>query len=239
MAVLVLVYDQLRNLAPTRRALSLHDGFHLLSIERHIHIDLELPVNVWLAAHQRLAEVASWYYQLAHLSVTLVVLVICYLKRPDIYRAARNALVLINVLALAVFYVYPVAPPRLLPDASFVDVTRVTGAAAATNTSAPDPYAAMPSVHTAWAVWVAVIALLMVRTWWVRLMWVVYPFLTVSVIVSTGNHYVLDTVAGAIVALLAVTTVGLVPLRFDGLRRIARAWPRHHDDEERRPLPSG
>lgn len=211
--ILVFCYDRVRNLAPTRRSLSLHDGFQLLHLERHIGIDVELPTNLWLAAHRTLAEAASWYYQLVHLSITLLVLVVCYLQRPDVYRPARNALVLINVIGLIVFWVYPVAPPRLLPGTAFIDVTEVTGVAAASNTSAPYPYGAMPSLHTAWAVWVMILGLLLVRAWWVRVLCAIYPALTVAVIVMTGNHYLLDAVAGAAAALVAAAAVGLFPPR--------------------------
>jgi hypothetical protein len=210
--VLVFCYDRVRDLAAVRRSLSFHDALQLLTIERRLGINRELPVNLWLAAHHSLAELASWYYLVAHLTVTRFVLLGCYVYWPEIYRAARNALVLINVIGLAVFWVYPVAPPRLLPGRAFIDVTEVTGVAGTTNTSAPNPYAAMPSLHTAWAVWVAMVVLLMVRAWWVRLLCVLYPLLTVAVIVSTGNHSVLDAVAGAAVALVAAVTVGLLPL---------------------------
>ena len=209
--ILVFLYDRVRNLAPTRRPLSLHDGLQLLHLERHIGIDVELPTNLWLAAHRTLAEAASWYYQLVHLSITLLVLVVCYVKRPDVYRSARNALVLINVIGMFVFWVYPVAPPRLLPGTTFIDVTEVTGVAAASNTSAPYPYGAMPSLHTAWAVWVTILGLLLVRAWWVRVLCAVYPLFTVAVIVTTGNHYLLDAVAGAAVTLVAAAAVGLFP----------------------------
>ena len=203
-------YDRIRNLASVRRSLSLHDGRQLLTIERHLGINRELHINLWLAAHHTLASLASWYYQLAHLTVTLLVLVVVYVRWPDIYRAARNALVLINVIGLVVFWIYPVAPPRLLPGRAFIDVTEQTGVAGATNTSAPDPYAAMPSLHTAWAVWVAIVALLLVRAWWLRVLCVLYPLLTVAVIVSTGNHYLLDAVAGAAVTLIAASATGLL-----------------------------
>lgn len=211
-AALVFAYDRIHNLAETRTSLSFHDGFQVLTTERHLGLAFELPANVWLAAHHQLAEISSWYYQLAHLTVTLLVLVACYIYRPDIYRAARNALVLINVVGLVVFWVYPVAPPRLLPGSGFIDVTQVTGvAAAASSTAAPNQYAAMPSLHTAWAVWVAVIVFLLVRVWWVRVLSVVHPVLTVMVIITTGNHYFLDAVAGAAVALAAAAVVGLLP----------------------------
>jgi PAP2 superfamily len=237
-AVLVLCYDRIRDLAPTRRALSLHNGLELLGLERHLKINVELPVNLWLAAHHQMAELASWYYQLAHLTVTLVVLVVCYIRRPDVYRPARNALVLINVIALPVFLIYPVAPPRLLSGSAFIDVTRMTGVAAASNTSAPDPYAAMPSLHTAWAVWVTVVAILLVRTWWVRLLWVIYPLITVTVIVSTGNHYVVDALAGAAVALVSAATFGLIAGGPDGTRRLLGPPPRRRPATESAAVPA-
>lgn len=210
-ATLVFAYDRIHDLAQTRTSMALHDGFQVWNLERHVGLAFELPGNIWLAAHRHLADLTSWYYQLAHLSVTLSVLVACYIYRPAVYRSARNALVLINLVGLAIFLVYPVAPPRLLPGSGFLDITKLTGVAAASNTAAPDQYAAMPSLHTAWAVWVTVMAILLVRVWWVRVLAVVYPILTVTVIVMTGNHYVLDAVAGAAVALAAAATVGLLP----------------------------
>jgi hypothetical protein len=185
----------------------------VLDVERHLRLDVESATNLWLAAHARLAWAASWYYQLAHLTVTLVVLLVCYLMRPDVYRAARNALVAINALALIVFWTYPVAPPRLLPGEPFIDLGQTTGAAVAAATSAPDPYAAMPSLHTAWAVWVAVVGCVLVRRWWARALIGIYPFVTVVVIVTTGNHYVLDAIAGAAVAATAIVSARLTRWR--------------------------
>lgn len=210
-AVLVLFYDSIRGLAEVRRVVAMDNGRQLLSFEHRIGIDMELPSNLWLAAHHYLADVASWYYQLAHLTVTLGVLVVCYVRRPDIYRSARNALILINIVGLLIYWVYPVAPPRLLPGTAFIDVTEVTGAADASTTSAPNPYAAMPSLHTAWAVWVTVVALILFGAWSIRLLAVLYPVLTVAVIVTTGNHFLLDTLAGAVLAVGAAATVRCWP----------------------------
>ncbi len=224
--ILVFAYDRIHNLAETRAALSMHDGFQIWAFERHVGLGFELPANVWLAAHHQLAEVTSWYYQLAHLTVTLLVLVACYVYRPSAYPSARNALVLINLAGLIVFWVYPVAPPRLLPGSGFLDVTQLTGVAAAASTSAPNQYAAMPSLHTAWAVWVTVIAFLLIRAWWLRLLAVLYPIVTVAIIIATGNHYVLDAVAGAAVALSATAVVGLLPAPRTWTRNAATRWGR-------------
>ena len=133
----------------------------------------------------------------------------------------------INALALVVFWTFPVAPPRLLPGSGFVDITQATGAASAAATSAPDPYAAMPSLHTAWAVWVTVVGWVLLRRWWARALVAAYPAVTVTVIVVTGNHYLLDAVAGAVLAAVATLATGLRSRRRGvqlGLRHRAARW---------------
>jgi membrane-associated phospholipid phosphatase len=70
-------------------------------------------------------------------------------------------------------------------------------------TTAGDRYGSMPSVHVAWAVWCALALWPVVRPRILRALVVTYPLMTILVVVVTGNHYLLDTIAGAG---LAVTT---------------------------------
>ncbi len=228
--LLVFAYDRIRDLATTRPHQSVVNGRDLLSWERFAHIDIERPFNAWLSGHNSVAELASWYYQLAHLTVTLLVLLGCYALRPDAYRSARNALLAINAIGLAVFWLYPVAPPRLLPGAGFVDTAVVTGAASAS--AASNPYAAMPSLHIAWAIWTGLVALLVVRGRYPRAIWAVYPLLTTVVVIATANHYVLDVAAGLAVAMVAV----VAPFSGPSLLRLVRSRePAAVDDDARRP----
>jgi hypothetical protein len=230
--LLVFAYDRIRDLATTHPHQSVTNGRDLLNWERLAHIDIELPFNAWLSGHNSVAELASWYYQLAHLTVTLLVLLACYALRPDAYRPARNALLAINAIGLAVFWLYPVAPPRLLPGAGFVDTAVVTGAASAS--AASNPYAAMPSLHIAWAVWTGLVALLVVRGRYPRMVWAAYPILTTVVVIGTANHYVLDVVAGLAVAMVAVIT----PFSGPSLLRLVRSPERSPvEDDARRPEP--
>ncbi len=207
-AVLFVLYDHIRGLAPTRRGAALANADDIVGLERALHLDMEMPFNVWVSAHHTLALASSWYYQLLHLGLTAVVLVLCYWRRPDLYRSARNALVVICALGLLAFWLYPVAPPRLIPGTGFIDTAVATGVASPTSsTTTPDPYAAMPSLHIAWAVWAGIVALLMAQRLAFRLLWASYPLVTALVVVGTGNHYLLDVAAGGALALsaLAVT----------------------------------
>lgn len=213
MLCLLRVYDIIRSHAEVRRGAAVQHGRELLQFERDLHIDLEPAVNRWAAHHDTVALLASCWYQFAHLTVTLVVLVWCYWRRPESYRRARNALVLINAVALAVFLFLPVAPPRLLPGTGFID--SVAQAGFGSDHGGPvtaDQYGAFPSLHIGWAVWTALVAAILVRRTVVRRLWAVYPFITCAVIVATGNHYLLDAVAGAVLALATFAVTHRTPV---------------------------
>lgn len=198
--LLVFLYDRIRQTAATRSDQAIENGHRLLSVESWLHIDVERAVNIALSRHDMVELLSSWYYQLMHLSATLIVLLWIYWRRPLAYRAARNALVGINTVALAVFWVLPVAPPRLIPGAGFVDSAVVTRVAEKATTVSPDLYAAMPSLHVAWAAWVALQVLLVTRHRWGRGLAVAHALITSFIVISTANHYVLDIAAGAALA---------------------------------------
>jgi hypothetical protein len=203
--ILLRVYDMVRAHAEVRRGAALEHGQTILDLERWLNIDLEKAANVWVTGHRLLSLVASDVYQFAHVTVTLSVLAWCWLRRPELYRTARNALVLINLMGLTVFLLLPVAPPRLLPGGGYVDAVALAGFGASHGGPvAADQFGALPSLHLAWAVWSTVVLIRMLpRTSWARMSWA-YPVLVTTVVVVTGNHYLLDAVAGTAVALAAL-----------------------------------
>jgi hypothetical protein len=199
--LLVGVYDRIRDMSATRADLAFSYAHRLLDVESKLHLTLERGLNPWLAQHADLQWLASWYYQLAHLSVTLAVLVWVYVRRPQAYRAARNALVVVNGLALLVFWLMPVAPPRMLPG--FIDSGMVTRVSEHATHISADQYAAMPSLHVGWATWVLVQVWLTTTSRTGRALVAVHFGLTVLVVLATGNHYFLDVVAGGVVGAVA------------------------------------
>ncbi len=206
--VLLRVYDMARARADLRRVPALGHGESILSLERAMRIDIEHAVNLWVTSHRLLSLVASDIYQFAHVTVTLSVLGWCWLRRPEIYRPARNALVAINVIGLTVFLLLPVAPPRLLPGHGFVDAVAQAGFGSTHGGPVPaDQYGALPSLHLAWAVWATVLAIRMLPRHQLRQLCWAYPVLVTTVVVVTGNHYLLDAVAGTAVALAALGLV--------------------------------
>jgi len=208
-------YDAITNLAPLHVHAALSNARGVLSAERWLHIDPEHALDRWLAPHHTLALAISDYYDNAHFIVTLGLLGWLWWRRADIYRPLRNVLVLVNVLAFAVFWLFPVAPPRMLPG--FVDVVAATHAIGSWHTgqlaSAANQYAAMPSLHIAWAVWCTLVAWRMSPRRSVRALALVYPFMTAFAVLATGNHYVLDLLGGLATIAASLAIVRLLERR--------------------------
>jgi hypothetical protein len=211
------VYDAITNLAPLRMHAALSHARGILDLERSLHLDPELTLNRWLAAHHTLGLILSDYYDNAHFVVTIGLLGWLWYRRPDLYRPLRNSLVLINVIGFIVFWRYPVAPPRLLVGLGFSDVVASTHAFGSWHTgslaSDANQYAAMPSLHIAWAVWCTIGFWRAFPRRWVRLLAVCYPCLTALAVLSTGNHFLLDALAGLLTGLASVAIISALQAR--------------------------
>lgn len=202
---LLFVYDQVAGLAKVRADAAYQHGRDLLALSPW---GLERATNLWLAGVSWLHDASAYYYDLAHIDVTLGVLLVGYALRGQAYRRARNALVAINLLGLTVFWLYPVAPPRLLPDGGFVDIVADSGTWGAWETGGgvadrANEFGSMPSLHLAWAVWVALTVMSMTTRRSLRTLGWMHVAMTAVVVVVTGNHYLIDLAAGAGVAALA------------------------------------
>jgi diacylglycerol O-acyltransferase len=208
-AFLLVGYDRVAAFAGGHAERAMDHGRQLLALERALHAAVELRLNRALAPHVGLDRVVSIYYDFAHGTVTFAVLGLLYLSQPAVYRPARTALLAINVAALAVFAILPVAPPRLLPGSGFTDVVvrSHTWGAWESSTSAAaqhaNLYAAFPSLHVASATWVLLAVHAMTRRRLLRGIAAGHLVITVLVVVGTGNHYLVDVAAGAALAGLA------------------------------------
>lgn len=214
-AWLAWVYDAITNLAPLRRHAALSHGEGLLSLERTLHIDPERSLDRWLAGHHTLATALSYYYDNAHFIVTLGLLGYLWWRRADIYRPLRSSLVLVNLLGFIVFWLYPVAPPRMLPG--FTDIVASSGTIGSWHTgslaSDANQLAAMPSLHMAWALWCTLVLWQLSARPAVRVLACAYPLLTTFAVLATGNHYVLDIAGGVAVLVLSVLLVRIYERR--------------------------
>ncbi|MFI6372224.1 phosphatase PAP2 family protein [Streptomyces sp. NPDC050546] len=185
------------------RAEAEEHAWQILGLERALHIDIEHWANHAVARTGWLRDFSDFYYESFHFVVPLAVLAVLYWRRPADYRWARSAIGFATLLALAGFWLYPLAPPRLMPTLGFVDtvhgVQDFSQPDYGTLTDITNQYAAMPSLHFGWSLWCGVVIAMLASRWWIKVLGLVHPLLTGSAIVVTANHWVLDAVGGAVV----------------------------------------
>ncbi len=213
---LVWIYDWLQDLAPLRRTLAFDNAHRVLSFETRLGLDPERALDHWLSNQHVLAFLASNFYSNAIFAVTFAFAAYLWWCRPDLYRPLRNDLVLANLIGFAVFWAFPVAPPRMLPG--FIDVVVKAGGLGAWHDTLirhADQFAAMPSMHLGYAVWCSLVAWRLARrrgSRRVALAFAIgYPLMTALVVIGTGNHYLLDVVAGVSTVVVSVLVIEVLP----------------------------
>ena len=172
----------------------------LVTLERSRGVFIEERMQDAAHAFPGLIDLLSISYLTFHLAVTVVVLLWLHRRRPAAFPIVRTTFVLASGLALVGYLVYPTAPPRL----SGIGITdTVSGGHIDLNSglvsSLYNPHAAVPSMHIGYALVVAASLLRYGRRVAVRAVGALYPPFVLLVVVATGNHFLLDALAGAVV----------------------------------------
>lgn len=187
-----------------------HHADQVWSLERNLGLPNESTVQDWILHSDTMVTAANAVYRYIHFPVTAIVLVLLFTRRRDLFAWFRDVLIWTTGLALIGHIVYPLAPPRLQPGLSVVDTGAVFDQSAYNadpGTGFTNQVAAMPSMHVAWAVAIALVVVRGLRTswrWWALL----YPVLIMFVVVVTGNHYWLDGLVGTLCLAVAIVIVG-------------------------------
>lgn len=178
----------------------------VIRAERFLGIYHEETMQEWFLAWRPFIAFWNVFYGSIHFVMPIVVLVWLYVKAPERYLRWRNTMLFMLALGLIGFWLYPLMPPRLLPESyGFVD-TRLDyfGIGKASRTASADNlYAAMPSLHIAWATWVTLSLWPLVRRPWAKALLVAYPVAQLFCTVVTANHFFLDAVGGWVVLTIA------------------------------------
>jgi hypothetical protein len=187
------------------RARAVANAERVVALERRLGIHVEPRLQAILLPHRRLLAALNVAYVFSNAALTVGWLMRLYTRRHPEFHRFRRAAVLTTLLAQPIFVLFPCAPPRSLEG--FVDtMEEVTGVDLDSGFVAQlyDPLAAMPSIHVAYAVVTAVGVGTASESPVLRAVAPAYPPLVAAVIFVTANHYVLDAVAGAGVAAVAL-----------------------------------
>jgi hypothetical protein len=215
------LYSLIRNSVGDVRAVAFGNAESILRFEDAWHLSIERGLNEWVHGSDVLAGMVALHYATLHFWITPAVLIWLYRRRREAYRVASTIWMGTTGLALVGFYLTPTAPPRLMRGEGFVDVMSQTSSwgwwpasGAPASDAISNQFAAMPSLHCAWAAWCGIVVFVLVRRVWVRILAFLYPLSTFFVVMGSGNHFLLDVVAG--VALLALVAAAV----FIGARQV-------------------
>ena len=200
----LLLYQVARGVADRGAAEAFSNGRLLIDAERSLTGLIEVDIQrVVIGAGDGLVQVLNWTYWNSQFTVIGLALLWVYFARNDSFLRFRNTLLLVNVLGLIGFMAMPTAPPRLFPGHGFVD-TLATAAGMNHGSSfiqlASNQFAAMPSLHSADALIVAIVLVPLVKTRLAKLVWALWPAWVWFTVMATGNHFWLDIAAGVALA---------------------------------------
>jgi hypothetical protein len=191
-ASLYSIWRMAKNLPLTQADGAIERARDIVAVQEFFHLPSELSLQRFVLDHDWLAWLASYYYAVAHVPALVIFLVWLYARHRDVYPHWRNALAILTAFCLFIRFV-KVAPPRFLTDLGYVDVSAIHGidVYGEAGTGVSSQFAAMPSLHVAWAAVVAFGALAASTSRW-RWIGMVHLVLTMLVIAATGHHWWLD-----------------------------------------------
>ena len=198
----------------------LENALRVVSAERSLGFFWEPIWQAWALDHAVvLVRVLNWAYIVTYWPIVLTLVVVVFVIDRHLYYYYRTVVMINLTCALVVFMVFPVASPFDLVD--FVDTIQVYGPAFYGSPEMGTYYntnAAMPSLHFSWTVILGVLFVRCLKCW-LKLLGLVYPVMTFFAITITGNHFILDAIAGGILAGFAFAVMELVVRR-----RIVKLW---------------
>lgn len=165
-------------------------------------------------------------YGLGHVSISFAFAVWMYLFRRPLFAFVRDIFLFTNLLAVLVYELFPTAPPRLVPVSqgeSPLLIDTVFGSGGSGFKIGFNEFAAMPSLHVAWALIVGISLATVVRSPMVRVVATLYPVLMTVTVMVTGNHYITDALGAAAVLVVGLVLAVLTETRRSRQGSIARA----------------
>lgn len=193
----------------------------LIALERDLGVAWEHRVQEATMSVPALSTFFTQFYIWGYFPTLVPVTIWLFLRHRESYRTLRNALLGSGVAGLVVYAAYPCAPPWIT-DGGFSDtVTEGPFLSVARPSGVTNHLGALPSFHVGWVILVGVVVFSATRSRIVRVLCILHAAAMSYAVVSTGNHWVLDVPAGALLA-----AVGL--LVSASLHRGGRRWRTHH-----------
>ena len=197
-------YEVVRGIADGKKSVAMAHGQQVIDIERSTGTFFEPSLQAFFLPANWVIDFANQVYMNSQFAVVLGFFVWLYFFRNESFYFVRNMFAASMGLALIGYALYPTAPPRMFPEYGFADTindfSSVNHDSALTKLLI-NPYAAVPSLHCAFALMIGATGFQLVRHRALKALWALWPLLVAWVVVVTGNHYWIDIVLGWAVAI--------------------------------------
>jgi PAP2 superfamily len=252
-----LIYFAIRGMVVGRAGEAMVRGINVISLEQNLGIYRELTLQSWIIDHYWLIKVMNGIYFWGHMPLIVLFAVWLYVWHRSTYILVRNAFLASGAIGVVIYWAFPVAPPRLIPFAGFVDTMAVfdrVGYNAQETKGFVNEYAAIPSLHFGWSMLLGLAIFSVTKNPALKVFGLAWPVAMFFAVVMTGNHFIVDTIIGAIVSFAGlgiawlIRRYGAAPkawvlarLRSGAaeVRRAANKHPRGHRSGGNRVLASG
>jgi hypothetical protein len=236
MAVAYLLYYLVRGHAAERTADAFSNAGQLIRLERDLGMFRELSLQATTLPYEGVTHLFNVIYFYGHFPLIIAVGAWLFWKHPPLYSLIRNAFLASGAIALVIFVLFPVAPPRLI-GAGFIDTLQFTVALTYDKSPGVNEFAAVPSMHVGWNLLLALGLFLSVRNPIVRGVALMLPPAMILATVVTGNHYLVDAPLGIMTALFGLVIALAIRSYWPQIEQRLPSWLRDIDQPPAKPEP--
>ena len=224
-AVAALIYYLVRGAVSDRADEAFQRARDILALEQRLRLDWETAIHEAILGSDALIDFANGTYFWGHMPLLIALAIWLWRSHRDIWRTFRNALLISAAAGMVSYFLFPTAPPRLMPELGYIDILALRAAPAYQAQEVGlfvNPYAALPSLHVGWALLAGLAVWQTSKHPLMRAFAVAIPLSQSWAVVATANHWTLDAVAGLAVCALAWSLALLLnrlsfrtPIQFD------------------------
>ncbi|AYY14820.1 phosphatase PAP2 family protein [Actinobacteria bacterium YIM 96077] len=202
-ATATLLYSLVRGLTDDRVDLAFENAERVISFQSTLGFFVESDMQAWIADNDVAINIVNAIYIGGYWPVLIGTLAWLLVRHPDHYTLYRNALLASGAITLVIFALYPLAPPRFLPEQGFIDTVAENSETYRNFTASPfvNEYAAMPSLHFGWILLLSIAWIAVSKRRIATAFGVIMPISMFAAIVLSGNHFIIDGIVGGIVVL--------------------------------------
>lgn len=176
----------------------------IIEAQETVGVFVEPAVNQWVLESAWRVRFVNFVYFWLDFPLIVGIAVVLFVRTRRHYTMLRDGLLISGGFALLMYWTFPVAPPRYLPEWGFVDtLAEFDNLSYQAQSMRPfvNPFAAVPSLHVGWSLILSIVIFEATRALWARTAVVAVLAAQVLAVVGTANHFLFDAVIGALISL--------------------------------------